>query len=45
MTPEHTLLGIYLLAAGSGVVTGMIINIFTMFFYKNKSGAYGKSFQ
>lgn len=42
MTIEHTLLGAYLLAAGSGVVTGLIISVFTMIFARVNGGAFGK---
>jgi len=41
MTIEHTLLGVYLLAIGSGVFTGMTINFCTYIFKKRQqSGAY-----
>jgi len=33
MTIEHTLLGAYMLAAGSGLFTGMLVNI-SMFIFK-----------
>jgi len=42
MTPEHTLLGVYLLTIGSGVFTGMTLNIISLVMRSRRSSAFNK---